>query len=114
MLEGHGRSLVDLGAEYAEEFYEWFKRREPSIYEEWHAACVTEKAEADKLTTSINPDANLSILGEAGTPEDLLFDFTNNTLGGRVYDTCDQLLLEFAQANLKGALHFRYLLDQLK
>lgn len=114
VLELYGSSFVDLGAEYAEEFATWFKERDPEIYAEWHKDVIAEHEKGNRIILEINLEADLGMDEAPAKPTDLLFDFTNNTLGGRVYDTCDELLLEFFSSCLKARLHFQKLLDRAR
>lgn len=86
VMEQYGESLSDLGGP-TDVFEEWFPAHYPEIYAQW---------------TSSHP---------AALRGDLLFDISNNSLGGRVYDTHDAILSQFL--NEHGAEFFWLLFNRL-
>ena len=94
VMEGYGESLPDLGAKYAAAFQKWYSQREPEVYKAWLEGY--EKPLDPKLLA-----------------ETLLFDFSNNTLDGRVHDRHDSLLVEFCNANTSANKHISGLLKKL-
>lgn len=91
VMEDRGKSLVDLGADYQNEFLQWFTTKDPATYAEWRETLDEYEAEEDPAET-------------------LLFCFSNDSLAGFVYDTHDELLAEFCATCPKAARHIRSLL----
>lgn len=94
VMRGYGESLTDLGAKYAPAFHQWYSQREPEVYKAW----------LESYERPLDPKL---------LPETLLFDFSNNTLDGRVSGRHDSLLVEFCNANASANKHISGLLKRL-
>ncbi len=93
----HGaRALSDLGADYDMEFFQWFSGEYAEIFDEW-----------------LEQDCECADEGDTKIAEELLFNFTNNTLGMRVYDTYNEILARFCEACLKARRHIREVIQRL-
>lgn len=101
VMERYGESLTDLGADYCREFEDWFKGCEPRIYQDWLES-ISEYVQKD------SPD------WPAYRAELLLFQFSNNSLGGRVYEQHDDYLAEFFNQSGAGNRHIIELLQGLE
>ncbi|MBI4919637.1 hypothetical protein HY837_06910 [archaeon] len=97
IMRRYGETLSDLGSDYDAEFLEWFKQKEPKIYETWL------KNEGRYY----------------GKEEDLVYEFigafTGDALGSRINNkTHDTLLAEFCSQNPKANKHIYTLLERIE
>ena len=87
VMENLGESLTDLGATYAKDFAVWLRGKRPTIFSGW----VADQVKSGHYDPQ-GKDHTITL-----DSEELLFDFSNNSLGGLIpdMDAHDGLLAEF-------------------
>jgi hypothetical protein len=91
VMEHYGESLTDMGADYGEDFLKWFMANYRETYRQW-----------------INQIEDTPILV---TGKNLLFYFSNESLGGLVSDTHDEILTDFCNQNYHARKHILQLFN---
>ncbi len=119
IMEGYGESLGDRGADYEEEFLVWFQEREPKIYQAWRQKedkwAAQRKKQFPPPVTESAEDRKFFDKMKDSPAQELLFAYSNNSLGDRLTEEQhDRLLAEFAQVNLRARRHLLRLKEDLK
>ncbi len=111
VLEWHGRTLTDLGADYALEFLVWFRDNHKGIFDPWLEWVGTYLP----LQSEIFDDTWIQV-NQTKIADHLLFDLSNSLLGspGISEETHDDLLIAFCKTCPKAKRHIHILLEQLK
>lgn len=92
IMTHYGESLDDLGAEYGDDFLNWFKEVHPETYKKWY----------DKWSKIEDP-----IDGDC-----FIFNFSNDSLDGLIYKKHDKILAEFCNENKYANRHIHELLRE--